>query len=184
METSTSLIVPRGVPNLTPLTLDMTKVYIAESRIHETKAVSDITSPELKATFNEANALVSKYIAWVKFEINMAQKYLDLAKAEVILDKLPDRLKEFKEKGIKDNSDLRDALVSQDTNYQDRQNAYFALEAVKLLLEAKAKSFDRAYWDCKGNAEQRSGLGYNSFQVTTGELSSPQSNFMGKSQIK
>ena len=182
METGTSILVPRGIPNLAPLTLDMTKVYIAESRIVETKAVGPATAPELKAVFNEANAIVSKYIAWVKYELNQAQTYIDLAKAEVILDKLPEKLREYKEKGIKDNADLREALVTQDTQYRDRKNAYYALEAVKCLLEAKAKSFDRAYWDCKKD-DKNSG-GYQSFPMKEGELSDPQGNFMGVSQFK
>lgn len=183
MELPTSLIVPRGIPGVTPLNLDMSKIYLAESRIQETKAVTPATAPELKATFNEAAAIVSKYIAWVKYEINMAEKYVGLAKAEVIIDKLPEKLKELRERGIKDNADLREALVAQDQQYQDRQNAYFALEATKCLLEAKAKSFDRAYWDCK-NSDDRHGGGYSSFPMKEGELTEPQANFMGVSQIK
>ncbi len=155
MELGTSLTVPRGVPNLDPLILDMTRIYTAEGRIGETKSVNSLTAPELKATFNEACSITTKYMAWIKYEILMAEKYLALAKAEVIIDKLPNKIQELKEKGIKDNSDIRDALVVRDPDYQARQNALYALEAVKALLDSKAKTFERAYWDCRSIAEDR-----------------------------
>jgi hypothetical protein len=152
---STTVSAPRGVPGLAPLTLDMSKVYAAESRINETKAVNPMTAPELKATFNEACGITTKYIAWLQYEILMAKKYLALAKAEVILDKLPSKVQELKNAGIKDNSDFREALVARDTSYQNCQNTLYALEAVKALLESKVKTFDRAYWDCKSTAEEK-----------------------------
>ena len=183
MEIGNTLLVPRGLPNLDPLRLDMTKVHLAESRIIETKAVTPATCAELKATFNESLSIVNKYIAWVKYEISVALTQLDLIKAEVIIDKLPDELHKLKEKGIRDNADIRSAFISRDPEYQKCHNVAIALEAVKGLLEAKSKSFDRAYWDAKGNAEDKTSGGYPSYQTSIGELSDSPDNFMGVSRL-
>lgn len=150
------LSVPRGGINEPPLQLDLTTIHAAESRIKETRIINSATSAELKSVFNEACNNTTKYIAWVKYEILRAEKAFDLAKATVLIDKLPDMLVEMKKVGIKDNADFRKSIVDRDTECQKMRDILAALEAVKLLLTAKAKSFDRAYWDARNNAEMNS----------------------------
>ena len=146
---SNVLLIPRGVPGLSPMTLDMSMVYSAERRLGEVAIVTPGTAPELIGYFNESCNVTTKFLAWVEYEILMAQKHYDLAKAHVILEKAPDAFCKVKDKGIKFNEDFREALVITDIECQGRLDTLNALKAVRVLLENKAKSFERAYYACK-----------------------------------
>ena len=146
---SSILMIPRGIPGLSPMTLDMSLVYSAEKRLGEVAMVSPATAPELIGYFNEACNATTKYLAWVEYEILMAQKHYELARAHVILEKAPDAYDKIKDRGIKFNEDFRGALVTMDRDCQGRLDTLNALKAVRVLLENKAKSFERAYYACK-----------------------------------
>ena len=49
-----SLMIPRGIPGLQAMSLDMTVIYEAERRLSEVKTVSPATAPELIGYFNES----------------------------------------------------------------------------------------------------------------------------------
>lgn len=149
-----TLEIPRGDPGLGSLLLDMTKIYEAESRISETRVSNPATSAELTSVFNEACSVSTKYIAWVKYEILKAKRNYDLAKATVIIDKLPDEIAKLKESGLKDNADFRSALIDRDVDCRKYRDISDALEAVKSFLEAKVKTFERSYWDSKENTKK------------------------------
>jgi hypothetical protein len=146
---TSTLLIPRGIPGLSPMSLDMGLIYAAENRLSEVSMVSPGSAPELIGYFNEACNTTTKYLAWVEYEILMAHKHFDLAKAHVILEKAPEAYSAVKDKGIKFNEDFRSALVTLDHECQSRLDVVNALQAVKALLEAKAKSFERAYYACK-----------------------------------
>lgn len=178
------LIVPRGLANQPPLNLDMSLVYMAEARITETKSVTPMTAGELRGTFNEACNEVTKFLAWIKYEILMAKKELDLIKSEITIDEYPDELVKLREKGLKDNSDYRDAFVRRNQKYQNQQQILLTLEATEQLLHSKSKTFERAYWDCRDIAKLRDReASLPNFSVHEGCTTEPQSNFMGKSDI-
>lgn len=148
------LEIPRGDLGLDSLLLDMTKIYEAESRISETRVSNPATSSELTSVFNEACSVSTKYIAWVKYEILKAKRNYDLAKATVIIDKLPDEIAKLKESGLKDNADFRSALIDRDSDCMKYRDISESLEAVKSFLEAKVKTFERSYWDSKENTKK------------------------------
>jgi len=151
------LEVPRGSLEGLPLQLDMTKLYEAESRMHEITTSNIATVAELKSVFNEACNTGNKYIAWIGGELLNAKRAFDLAKATVILDKLPDEVAKLKAAGLKDNADFRSAMVDRDEECRKVKEIIDVLETVKEFLQAKVKSFDRSYWDSKENAKRLMG---------------------------
>ena len=152
----TSIIVPRGVPGLAPSQYDMTEIYRAEGRLREVAFIRPDSAIELQGYFNEITNQTTKYLAWIEYEILQAEKYYGLAKAEVVLDKMPEELKKYKDQGIKSSEAFRDALVARDATCQARQDTLDQLVAVKTLLDNKVKSFVRAYYACQTIIEKRS----------------------------
>ncbi|RLF66579.1 MAG: hypothetical protein DRN30_01850 [Thermoplasmata archaeon] len=148
------LEIPRGDADRGLLQLDMSLIYQAEGRISETRVANPATAAELTATFNEACNTATKYIAWIKYEILRARRNYDLAKATVIIDKLPEEAARMKEAGIKSNPDFREALISRDAECRQSKDIWDALEATKTFIEAKVKTFERSYWDAKENVKK------------------------------
>jgi hypothetical protein len=180
-ETNAIITVRRGTPNVPPLSLNMHSIYLTEQRLQETRAVTPASAPELRAAFNEACNTVTKYIAWIKYEILTAKKNLDLSRAEILLDKVPEVLKE---KGIKDNADIREAIVNRDQDYQEKLDVLNTLEATKSLLESKSKTFERAYWDCRDIANDKGRIAASpNFSVNGDVVAYQEGNFIGKSKI-
>jgi hypothetical protein len=172
-----TLELPRGVPGTEPLRLDMLKINLAENRLSETRSVNIGTMAELVSVFNESCNLTTKYIAWVKYELLKAEKEFDLAKAAVIIDQIPAIVKE---RGIKDNADFRDAMVNRDQNCDSMREIILHLKAAQTFLEAKAKSFERAYWDCRDNIKRNTSNpalpNYNNFQNPSSADTQPRSD--------
>lgn len=150
------LEIPRGGPNSSPISLEMSPIYEAESRLEEIRMVSPETAPELIGFFNVACNTTTKYLAWVEYEILQAEKHFDLAKATVILDKSPDFFIKLKESGIKPNEDMRNALIARDEECQEYLDKLNQLKAVRALLDSKAKSFVRAHNAAKVIFERKS----------------------------
>ena len=174
-----TLAVPRGMPNTPPLKLEMDEVYRAEARLHEVSIVSPLTAPELMGYFNTACNLTTKYISWIEYEILVAQKHYELAKATVILDIMPDEVKRFKDSGMKANEDFRNALIARDMECSNALDRLNQLIAVKSLLDNKARSFIRAYNASRSIWERRSNTPTPNFN---GTLDASASNLMGASE--
>lgn len=124
------MVVPafRALPELL---MDMTSNREAEARFIEAKMVNPSTYADLEHTFNEAYRDLKRYLAAVGYQIVFAEKALEEAKADILLDKYPQYLEE---KGIKksgDNADVRKAYIARNPDYQaclDRINQLKALE--------------------------------------------------------
>lgn len=140
----TQLVVPRG-KNGGKLYLEMAGVYQAEARLRDVALASPGTGPELMGYFNEVANLTTKYLAWVKHEILVAQREYDLAKATAILERAPEEFKKLDGSGIKFNEDFRNAIVTRDPECYAARQTLDSLVAVEALLDAKVKSFVRAY---------------------------------------
>ena len=183
--TGKSLTIPRGTPDLNNITLDMTSIYEAESRLHEVRAVNPVTAPELMGYFNNACNTTTKYLAWVEYEILQAQKFLKLAKSIAILEKAPVAYQKQKTDGVKYNEDFRDAIVNTDPDYQKRLDVLNALTATKVLLEGKVWSFVRAYNACKFISKPKNTTAASpNLNGTIGQTyDEPQENFMGKTKL-
>lgn len=157
--TSTSLTVPRGTPGLVGMSLDMTLVYEAERRLSDLRSVNHETAPELMAYFNNALNNITKYTAWVEYEILNAEKYYGIAKAEVVLDKAPEVFKnKYKDSGIKFNEDFREAMVAKDPDCQARLDTLNYLKAIRSFLENKGSAFAKAHYTAKSALEHRKGI--------------------------
>jgi len=177
------LEIPRGDTEKPPLRLDMSKLYIAESRISETRVSNPATASDLMAVFNEASNTGSKYVAWLRYEILRAKRNFDLAKATVMIDKLPTMVSDLKKAGIKDNSDFRAALVDRDPECRMFKDALDTLEATKSFIEAKVKSFERSYWDAKATGKALSEPGLPSLSVPGSSSTSVQGDLGGTQQV-
>lgn len=178
------ITVQRGAPGQPPLSLNMHSIYLAEQRLKETRTVSPMTAPELRGVFNEACYKTAKYIAWIKYEILAAKKNLDLTRSTIILDKLPEELKKIKASGLKDSSDIREAIILRNSEYQERLDILNTLEATKQLLESKAKTFERAYWDCRDIANDKSKIAASpNLSVNSSEVACFDGDFIGKSKL-
>jgi hypothetical protein len=152
------LFVPRGTPDLATLTLEMAPLYYAESRLFEVAAATPAKAPELMSTFNEACNTTSKYLAWIEYELLQGEKFFNLAKATVILEKAPEEFKKYRDTGIKFNEDFREALIARDMDCQKRLDALNGIKAVRALLESKVKSFERAYYATREIAKSRDSI--------------------------
>lgn len=183
---STVLSVPRGGVDQPPLQLDMKLLHEAEGRLNEVRVVTPVTAIELTGFFNEACNLSNKYLAWVEYEIIQAKRNYDLARATVILEKSVDEYEKqkarFKELGVKFNEDFREAMVIKDIECMQRKDVLDALEAVKFLIEAKSKSFERAYYACRliSDNKNRSAASPNFSGVIGQTYDTLQDNFMGE----
>lgn len=164
------IMVPRGIPGLGMFTIEMTEIYAAESRLKEISVVSGEASRELMGYYVDAISNVNRYLGWVTYELLHAQKYLKLAKAEVIIDKMPDQLIELKKKGQKDNADLREALVYRDSAFQQQLDTFNGLTALKAMLEAKVKTFEKAHYACKAVYDTIKTAPQQNLTATVGEL--------------
>lgn len=149
-----SLSIPRGTPNKDPIQFDMNRIDYAESRLPEVKVLNLGVVADLKSVFAEAMSDLGRYLATARFEYLQAKQQMELARAEALLDKYPDYVKStLKDNGMKDNSDIREAFINRDPMFAHWQSVINHLDAMISLLEAKNKTVERAYWDCRSNME-------------------------------
>lgn len=179
MSGGTELIVPRGTPNLQPLKLAMGEIYAAEGRVHEVSFVNETTGTELAGFFNQATSIVGKYLGWVEYEILQAEKYLEEAKSDVIIDQAPEYAKKLKDTGMKMSEDIRAALVVKDKTYSQRLELLNGLKALKVFLKEKHDSFKRAYYSCDAKTNGPRGVPGKRINGSIGMTLEPQSNLMG-----
>lgn len=141
------MIIPRGLPNLAPLAVQIGEIRTAESRIREIADITPHKAPELMACFNQAYSDVCRIISGVEYEYELALKHTREVKAVLILDKVPDLLKK---KGLVTSSnpsgtaDMRQAILDLDPDYKGAQERTMAIKAYLTLLEGKKQSIDRA----------------------------------------
>jgi len=159
--------------------IPMGKIHTAESRLNEVRHTTNhAVAADLKSIFNDAWSDCSRYLAGLQSKEAEADRKLRLAKAEVILDKYPEFLKEWAARNpdmkVKDNQDVRDSYVFRDEEYQKWKIVKDHVRAVVALLEVKSKTFERAYWDCKSNLEEQTriqaGRNFNSGGVQGTEV--------------
>jgi hypothetical protein len=177
-----TLSIPQGTPGAKSLDLDMGLVRLAEQRLPEVRMVSPVTAAELSAFFNEACAQATKYLAWIEYQILVAEKNLDFEKSRVILDVAPEEFKKMKDTGIKYNEDFRNALIARDSGCQTMTDIYNSLQAAKALITGHADSFKRAHYSCKEIASAKSsGAATPHINGAIGQTyEQDQDNFIGK----
>jgi hypothetical protein len=134
------------------------------------------------SSFNEAANTVTKYMSWIKYEILTGEKEFNLAKAEVIIDKLPDEAKKLKDTGMKPNENLREALIAKDQKCSELTERLNALNAAYELLDCKARAFIRAYSAVRSLCGFKDYVPAAKINATPG-MTMSQDGFMGTSKI-
>lgn len=147
-----TLVVPRGLPDLSPLRLDLGEINTVESRIQEVAFTNPVKAPELLAVFNKAYSDLVGIISSVEYEFQMAKKHANEVRAIILIDKVPGILKE---KGLSSaksptgSEDMRQAILDMDKDYSAAQDKVIQLKCILSLLEGKQKSIDMAYTSVK-----------------------------------
>lgn len=124
-----------------PRVLSMDKTKEAEIRLVEAKMVNPSTYPELEFIFNESYRELKSHLAIVGYDIAMAEKNLANIKAEIILDRYPEFLKDKPSKF--DNAEVRNAFVQKDPEYQKALDTVSTLKMIETLMDGKVKVMER-----------------------------------------
>lgn len=148
------------------LELDLGRVREAEARIVEAKTVNPVTYKDLEYTFNEAWRDLKRYLSAVGYQVAMAEKAMEEAKANVFLDRYPEFMA-GKPKSH-DNADMRKAFLSRDEEYSQALDRFNQLKAVESMLDGKAKSLENVcrYMKKSMDLVLRSGLSGADLYVT------------------
>jgi hypothetical protein len=162
--------------------LDMAEIYVAEGRLKEVAIVTPRSAPDLMAAYNSSANDISKYLSWVKYERLSAHKELELAKAEVIIDRLPEAAARLRDTGIKPNEDFRAALIAKDPKCSALQEKLNAIDAITALLEGKFWSFIRAYNAVEHMSRLKDSTINANINATPG-MTLSSDGFMGQSRI-
>ena len=144
----TIIRVPRALDGLEPLTFEMGEIYRDYHRQEEVAMVNSIRAPELLTVFNRNYLTLSRYINILQYEIDVANRRLEEAKAILIIDKLPGLLSE---KGLSSprsplgSEDVRQAFLSQDADYQRFRQLLEILNLHLTNFETYRKGFENSY---------------------------------------
>ncbi len=143
------LKVPRGRPDLEPMTLDLTELNFAKERLKEISGVNRDTGPELVSYFAEAFFEAKRMYTQIEFELNSAQKESKQLRAFILLEKVPEKLKS---KGLSSSSkptgseDLRDAVIETDPDYAALQERIVTIKYCSELLSSYVEAIKMAYF--------------------------------------
>jgi len=135
-----SLVIP-AFGKSPEISLSISSTREAEVRLYEAKTVNPVTYVDLEHCFNESYRELKKHMSVLGYQIAMAEKAVEDAKANVILDTLPKYL-EGKPKGL-DNSDLRRALMSRDPDFNAAMDRVSMLKAIEAYVEGRIKVMER-----------------------------------------
>lgn len=142
------------------LSMDMGNIREAETRIIEAKTVSPSSYAELEHSYNEAYRDLKKYLSAIGYQIVFAEKILEEAKSDILLDKYPEFLEQKGIKKTQDNADLRKAFMARDPAYQAALERINQLKALESNFDGKIKVFENVcrYMRKKMDLLIRSGL--------------------------
>lgn len=151
------------------LSLHMSKIREAEVRYIEAKTVSPSTYAELEHTFNEAYRDLKQHLSSVGYQLNLADKALRLAKANVILGSYAEHM--AGKPKYQDNADMRDAFLIKDPEYVAAMDRVAQLKALESNFEGKIKVIENVcrYMRQKMYLISKSGVPYEHVGVTSGK---------------
>jgi hypothetical protein len=150
LQTATSIVCPLAEGS--PQVIDLTDVYAIEQRIQEVAFVTKAKAPELMSRFNEAYLFVHKHISLLKYELVRSEVAANKLKSVILLDKVPMILEQkglVSGKSRAGSADLRDAILSQDEQYQEALDQTEKLKCIIELLKGKLEGFEMAYTSVK-----------------------------------
>jgi hypothetical protein len=137
MEESNSIMVLPAFARAPALSLEMKNIRYAESRLIEAKSVNPFTYPDLEHTFNEAYRDLKRHLAAIGYNLAMAQKTVEEAKADVLLGSYAELIS-GKPKSY-DSSDMRNAYLTRDPAYTAALERVAQLRALESNMDGKIK---------------------------------------------
>jgi hypothetical protein len=144
-----ALMFPSGNGLDKDVVLDLRTVYKAEARLIELQAVTRVKAGELLHCFITAWKEAREHLARANKQLVVAKRRLKEVRAEVVLDRALDVLKEkglVSSRSPSGSEDLREAVVVTSKAYQGASERVEAIGAVAELLEIKAETFKMAYF--------------------------------------
>lgn len=168
-ENQSQLMVIPALGKSPALKMEMKNIRYAESRLIEAKTVNPFTYPDLEHTFNESYRDLKKHIAILGYAITMAQKYVEEAKADVILGSYAEFLA-GKPKSA-DTMDMRNAFLTRDKAYSDALERVAQLKATEANMDGKIKVMENVCRYMRKNIDLilRSGMTNKDYYVTQGK---------------
>ena len=165
-----SLMVLPAFGKAPALKMEMKNIRIAEQRLIEAKTVNPFTYSDLEYTFNESYRDLKKHIAAIGYNIAMAQKSLEDAKADVILGSYADVI-DGKPKSY-DTLDRRNAYLTRDTAYSAALDRLAQLKAIESNFDGKIKVIENVcrYMRQQMRLIERSGMSNADYYVTQGKI--------------
>ena len=149
------------------LSFDMSNIREAEKRIIEAKTVNPSTYAELEYVFNSSYRDLKRYLSAIGYQISLAEKAMEEAKADVILDKYPEFMKDRHKS--QDNADMRKGFLMRDSAYLLALDRYNQLQAINSNFDGKIKVMENVcrYMRKSMDLILRSGLSNNNLYVTS-----------------
>lgn len=124
------------------LVLPLTATREGESRIIEAKTVSPISYSDLEHCYSAAYRELKSAIATLGYQKAQAQKAMDEAKSEFLIDHYYGEIMRDKPKSH-DSSDLRSAHLNRFVPYMEALDRYNMVSAMEALVDGKIKVFER-----------------------------------------
>lgn len=153
------------------LRLDLSNITEAEQRLIEAKTVNPVTYVDLEHTFGASYRDLKRHLSMIGFQISCAEKALEEAKANVLLDTYPEFLKTSEMKKSQDNADLRKAFLIRDPAYSAATDRINQLKALESNFDGKIKVMENVcrYMRKQMDLVLRSGLSSRDYYVTQGK---------------
>ncbi len=134
----TTLVLPQE-GKIPELRLEMAKIVEAEKRILEAKTVNPVTYVDLESCFMESFRDLKRHMSSIGYQLSLAEKALEMAKSDLLLDKYPEFLDSNNFKKSQDNGDLRQAFFMRDAAYVAALDRINQLKALESNMDGKIK---------------------------------------------
>ena len=150
------------------LRLDMGIIREAETRLIEAKTVNPSTYSDLSHCYNESYRMLKAHLSNIGYQLLLADKALEEAKADVILGEYADHLKD-KPKSA-GSTDLRNAFLIRNKEYTEALDRVNQLKAVQSSFEGKVKVLENvvSYMKQKMYLISKSGVPFGELGITSG----------------
>jgi hypothetical protein len=127
--------------SLSDVKVDLSKTREAEKRLSEAQHVNPSTYGALEYLYSESYRELKSGLSMIGYKLTQAEKELKLAKAEAILDKYPDFIKD-KPKSL-DSSQAREAFINRDEEVIKATDKVSMLKAIESTLDSKVRVMEK-----------------------------------------
>lgn len=150
------------------LILSLVATKTGEMRLVEAKTVNPITYVDLEHDFQEAWRELRRHHATIGFELAKADKALEIAKAQFLIDKYPD-IMAGKPKSH-DSADMRKAYLMREPDYIAALDRINMLKAMENFVDGRLKVFENVsrYMKKQMDLVLRSGVSNSDLYNTNG----------------